>query len=291
MKKKNIFNQAHTITDELTTIYRKLHSQPELSFKEYKTSNYIKTYLEKLGLVIKKGLGKTGITAVLEGELPGKTITLRAGMDALPVYEDTGLSYKSQNDGIMHACGHDAHTTILLGVAKLLCSNRNRLKGTVKFIFQPAEEISLGAKAMIKEGALKDPDVDRVLALHVMPHIKSGHIQINAGPILSAQDEFEIDIIGKGGHGANPQNTIDPIVTGAQLIAALQTIVSRKIDPTRPAVVSACQFISGTKSNIIPKKAYISGTIRSQDNEVRKIMLDQIKTITRGGLPFVWCRL
>ena len=282
MKKNGISGQANVIADELTAIYRKLHSHPELSFKELNTSEYIKAYLETLGLAVKNKIGKTGVTAVLKGELPGNTIAVRADIDALPVHEEARLSYKSQNDGIMHACGHDAHTTILLGAAKLLCSNRNKLKGTVKFIFQPAEEISLGAKAMIKEGVLKDPEVDMIIATHVMSHIESGHIQVKAGLFLSAQDEFEIDIIGKGGHGASPQDTIDPIITGAQLIVALQAIVSRKIDPTCPAVVSACQFISGTKPNVIPDKAYISGTIRSQDNKVRKIILDQIETITKG---------
>ena len=282
MKKNDISDQANAMDDELINIYRNLHSQPELSFKEYKTSEYIKNYLEGLGLAVKDGIGKTGVTAVLEGKLPGKTIALRVDMDALPVQEETDLSYKSQNDGIMHACGHDSHTTMLLGVAKLLCKNRDRLKGTVKFIFQPAEEISLGATAMLKEGVLEDPHVDMTLALHVMSSIKSGHILTKSGLFLSAQDEFEIDIIGRGGHGASPQDTIDPVITGAQLVAALQAIVSRKIDPTCPAVVSVCQFIAGTKPNVIPGKAYISGTIRSQDSEVRQTIIDQIETITKG---------
>ena len=282
MKKNNISDQADDISNELISIYRELHSNPELSFKEYKTSEYIKNYLEGLGLTVKDGIAGTGITAILEGALPGRTIALRADIDALPIQENTTLSYKSKNEGIMHACAHDSHTTILLGVAKLLCKNINKLKGTIKFIFQPAEEISLGAKAMIREGVLKDPKVDIVLALHTMSHIKSGNVQVKAGLFLSAQDEFEIDIIGKGGHGANPQSTIDPIIIGAHLTTALQAIVSRKIDPTSPAVVSICQFISGTKNNIIPEKVYIGGTIRSQDKKIRKIILDQIKTITRG---------
>lgn len=277
-----VLKQAEAIHNEIIELRRTLHSQPELGFEEYRTSAFIADYLNKLGLKVITGIAKTGVIAVLKGELPGSTIALRADIDALPVQEEYDSAFKSQINGRMHACGHDAHTAILLGTAKLLAINKNKLKGTVKFIFQPAEENVSGAKAMINEGVLQNPDVDIALALHILPDIKSGHIEIKDGIILSSMDEFMINILGKGGHGSNPQNTIDPIVTGSQLVTALQTIVSRRISPSQPAVVSICQFLSGTKSNIIPSTAYLSGTIRCQDEEVRKNIFKEMDVVTKG---------
>lgn len=283
MKKDNpILIQSQNIKAELIKHRRWLHSHPELGFEEIETSRYISNYLIDLGIEIKTGITKTGVVGVLRGDLPGNTIGLRADIDALPIEEGYDSEYKSKNSGKMHACGHDTHTAMLLAVAKLLNNNRKKLKGLVKFIFQPAEEYVSGAQAILEKGVLKDPNVDIALALHIDPDIGSGKIGIKEGVIMSSMDEFEIEILGKGGHGSNPQNTIDPIVTGAQIVMAVQTIISRKVSPLEPAVVSICQFIAGTKSNIIPASAFLSGTIRSQDKTVRKIIFEELNRIIGG---------
>ncbi len=283
MKQNNdILFQAQNMKEELIRIRRHLHSRPELGFEEIETAAFIANYLTELGLEVKTGIATTGVTAVLKGNLPGNTIALRADMDALPVMEAYESEYKSKTDGKMHACGHDTHMTMLLGAAKLLVQNKDKVKGMVKFIFQPAEEGVRGARRMIAEGVLHHPEVDAALALHILPDIESGSIEVKDGIFMSSVDEFEINILGKGGHGSNPQITIDPIVTGAQLVNALQTIVSRKISPVQPSVVSVCQFIAGTKSNTIPQTAYLSGTIRCQDLSVRQTIFEQIDRICRG---------
>lgn len=279
---KSILEQADGIKDEIISIRRRLHSNPELGFEEIETTRYIADYLRGFGLEVSTGVGRTGIVAVLKGGVPGNVVALRADIDALPIQEENESEYTSKTEGKMHACGHDGHTAILLGAVRLLSENRRILKGTVKFIFQPAEEYSSGARAMLAEGVLDDPRVDLALALHILPDVKSGYIEVKSGAIMSSMDDFEINITGKGGHGSNPQNTIDPVITGAQLVTSLQTIVSRKISPIQPAVVSVCQFISGTKSNIIPSAAYLSGTIRCQDESVRRFIHEQMDIITKG---------
>jgi len=281
-QENSIFMQAQAIKEEIIRNRRWFHANPELGFAEVGTAAFLKDYLTDLGLEVRTGIAKTGIAAVLKGDLPGNTIALRADIDALPVMETVESDFKSNIDGRMHACGHDTHMAMLLGAARLLLANRSKLRGTVKFIFQPAEEYFNGAKMMIDEGVLKNPDVDVALALHIVPYIDSGRIEVKEGVITASMDEFEITILGKGGHGSNPHNTIDPIVTGAQLVTALQTIVSRKIDPVQPAVVSVGQFVAGTKSNIIPQAAFLSGTIRCFDPAVRKKIQQQMRRITKG---------
>ncbi len=278
----NIAVQAENIKDEIIKNRRWFHAHPELGFEEIETSLFIKNYLTALGLDVKTGIAATGITAVLEGDLPGNTLLLRADIDALPVKEGYESDFKSKYDGRMHACGHDTHMAILLGAARLLVNNKSRLKGKVKLIFQPAEELSAGAQKMIEEEVMKNPEVDIAAALHIIADIESGTIELKEGVMMASTDEFEIKIVGKGGHGSNPQDTIDPIMTGAQLVTALQTIVSRKISPIDGAAVSVCQFIAGTKSNIIPQSAFLSGTIRAFNDSVRATILEEIERITHG---------
>jgi amidohydrolase len=280
--KTYLLNQANGIKDELVQLRRRFHSEPELGFEEYKTSAFIADYLKKLGLKVQTGVVKTGVVATLEGALPGNVAALRADIDALPVTEDNALEYKSKAEGKMHACGHDAHTAMLLGAAKILSANKSNLAGTVKFIFQPAEESVAGAREMINDGVLRGPNVDVILGLHVIPDIETGHVEVKSGAIMSSMDEFEITVIGKGGHGSNPQNTVDPIATGAQLVMAIQTIVSRKVSPLQAAVISVCRFHAGEKTNVIPPAAYLGGTIRCQDESVRQMIFRQLDTVTKG---------
>ena len=277
-----ILVQAQVIKEEIVKFRRWFHRHPELGFEEFETSKFIENYLRGLGLDVRTGYAKTGISAVLEGALPGNTVLLRADIDGLPVKEAVESDFKSETEGRMHACGHDTHMAMLLGAARLLVDNREKLKGKVKFIFQPAEEYVSGARAIIDEGILQNPAVDVALALHIIPDIESGSIEIKEGIITASMDEFEITILGKGGHGSNPQSTIDPIMTGALLVTAIQTIVSRKISPTQGAAVSICQFIAGSKSNIIPQSAYLSGTIRCFDPAVRKLIFEELERITKG---------
>lgn len=278
-----ILAQAQSIRDEIIQNRRWFHAHPELSFEEYNTADFIKHYLADLGLSeVRTGIAKTGITALLHGDLPGNTILLRADIDALPVKESVESDFKSTVDGRMHACGHDNHMAILLGAARLLVNNKSKLKGTVKFLFQPAEETSKGAKAMLDEGVLQNPQVDLAAALHVISDYDTGTIALKEGVLTASTDMFEIRILGKGGHGSNPQDTIDPLVTGAQLVTALQTIVSRKISPIAGAAFSVCQFLAGTADNIIPETAYLSGTIRCFSKAVRDTILEQVEIITKG---------
>ena len=278
-----ILTMALEARDELVALRRRFHARPELSYREHETAKFIADYLRGLGLPVTTGVGGNGVISVIEGAMPGNVIGLRADIDALPIRESSESDFKSEFDGVMHACGHDAHAAILLGTAKLLAANSDRLPGSVKLIFQPAEETVSGAKAMIDDGAFDNPSMDKIIALHVIPDIDSGHISIKRGILMSSRDEFSITITGKGGHGATPQDTIDPIVVGAQLVMAIQTIVSRKINPLSAATISVGQFVAGTQANIIPDEAYINGTIRCQDERVRKLIFEQM-TIAANGV-------
>ena len=278
----DIMLQAITMKDELVASRRWLHAHPELGFEETGTSAYIKEYLEQLGLDVRTGIAGTGVAALLRGNLPGNTVLLRADMDALPITEEGISDFKSIHEGKMHACGHDSHMAMLLGAADILSKNRDRLCGTVKFVFQPAEEGVKGARKMIDEGILHDPDVDLALALHIVPDVDAGRIAVKSGAVTACADEFQLKVIGKGGHSSSPQTTVDPIVTGAQLVMAYQTIVSRKISPLEPAVVSVCQFLAGTTSNVIPETAQIGGKTRCYSTSVQNTIIEQLETITKG---------
>jgi len=237
--------------------------------------------LNSLGLEAHIGIAETGVVAILEGTKPGPVILVRADMDALPIVEETGAPYASQNPGVMHACGHDGHTAILLTVAKILNNHRKELVGTIKFVFQPAEEVMGGAERMIQAGVLENPKVDMTLALHLWNDQPVGWIGIANGPAMAGSEIFTIKVSGKGGHGASPHQTIDPILASAQIVTALQGIVSRNVAPLKTAVVSVCSIHGGETFNVIPPAVEMTGTIRTFEPEVRGTVLDRFeKTVT-----------
>lgn len=260
---------------------RYMHQNPELSFKEVKTAEYIKEKLLKFGLIVQTNIGGNGLIGILEGSQQGKTIALRADFDALPIYDEKEVSYKSQNPGVMHACGHDGHTAALLGTAEVLSQFRQQLRGKVIFIFQPAEETPPGgAKFMIEEGILDG--VDYVFAAHVDPKMPLGKISVGEGYQMAAVDKFAIHVQGKGGHGARPHEAVDSIVVGSDIVSSLQKIVSRSVSPLQSAVVTIGVFQSGRAFNVIADKATLEGTVRTFDGDIRKQVEKQIYSIVEG---------
>lgn len=276
--KQNIEN----INQEIINIRRDFHRNPELSDNEFGTMEKICDYLESWGIEYKKGVAKTGVVAIIPGKETGKTIGIRADIDALPVTEQTGLPFASINKGVMHACGHDAHITIALGAAKVLNSMKKDIKGNIKFFFQPAEETIGGAERMIQEGCLEDPDVDVVLGLHVSPNIETGSVELRYGKMNASSDMITIVVRGKSAHGANPEKSIDPLVISANIILGLQTIVSRNISPLNPAVFTIGSINGGTKGNIIPEEVKMECILRTLDNETRSYFKERIINIVEG---------
>ena len=277
--KIKIRKEIKNIKDEIYTIRRHFHRYPELSFKEFNTAETISQHLNNLGISHKKGVGKTGIV----GEInfgPGPTIALRADMDALPIQEENNLDYKSLNDGVMHACGHDGHMAILLGAANALSKNSKLKKGTVRFIFQPAEEGLGGAKYMIEDGCLDK--VDEIYGLHLWNYQLYGEVGIKDGPVMASADLFDIEVSGKGGHGATPQGTIDAIVVASNLVTMLQTIVSRNTNPLESTVLSIGKIKGGHNFNIISDKVHMSGTTRAYTEENRTMIKQRMKEVIEG---------
>lgn len=274
---------SQQVEDHIRNHRRYLHQNPELGLEEIETQKYLITQLKNLGLE-PKPMSKTGLVAVLEGEAgDGPCIALRADMDALPIQEENDhLAFASKISGKMHACGHDGHMAILLGVVEELVQRKSHLRGTVKFIFQPGEEGFAGAKMMVADGVLEDPHVDFVFGAHLWTHQPVGTIGVKSGPTMAAADEFEIDIFGKGGHGAMPQGTVDAITVGAHLVAALNTIVSRNIDPIDNAVVTVGTFNAGSNFNIIAEQAHLTGTVRAYTEEVRQLLKSRLSAICVG---------
>lgn len=279
---KEILQQAQTLQQELVELRRHFHQHPELSGKEFETSDFVAGYLSQLGVEQVRRVGTTGVTGLIHGGLPGDVIALRADMDALPIEEQNSCCYCSKKQGTMHACGHDAHITCLLGAAKLLMANRDQLPGTVKLIFQPAEEISTGAMELIYAGILDNPKVDRILGLHVLPDVDAGKAYVFSGPFTSSMESFQITVKGKGGHGSSPQTAIDPIVTAAQLICALQTVVSRRAAPQSAALLTVGTVHSGTQFNIIPDEAVLTGCIRSLDPVTEQVLHQELIRVSQG---------
>lgn len=263
---------------------RDLHMIPELELYLPKTSAYVKKRLNEFGIDYKEYVNGNGIVATVEGKGPGKCLAIRADMDALPVTEETGVEYASVHQGCMHACGHDSHTAIALTAAKILSEHKDKFRGHVKFIFQPGEEIPGGAKSMIEEGALKNPDVDFVIGMHggKLADEELGTFGFRKNEMMAAMDTFEIDVYGKSGHGARPNEAIDPIVISAEIITALQRIISRDISPVDNGVISVCKIQGGSSQNIIPDKVNMLGTARSLNEEVRDIIEKRIKEVVCG---------
>lgn len=272
---------------DLIAIRRDLHRHPETAFEENRTAAVITECLRGLGLD-PRSCASTGVIADIAGANPGPTVALRADIDALPIHERTGLDYASTCDGKMHACGHDIHTTTLLGVAEQLLQRRSEISGRVRLLFQPAEEVMLGAKAMLAEGALDG--VDAIFGLHNHPGMAVGTAAFRVGPLFAAADRFRITIDGVGGHGAFPHLTADPLVAGAAVITALQTAVSRATDPLEPAVVSVCRLSGGTAFNVIPDRAEMEGTVRCYSPAVRAAMPNLLRTIVEQVAAAHRCR-
>jgi carboxypeptidase Ss1 len=267
----SLLDQVKQFENDIIAIRRKVHSNPELTYMEFETSKLVASKLKSLGIEVRTNVGGTGVVGLLKGGKKGKVVGLRADMDALPVTENVDLPFKSKNSGVMHACGHDTHVAMLLGAAMLLSKNKKDLSGSVKFLFQPAEEHGGrgGAKPMIEDGAMENPKVDYVFGLHIMNDYPVNTFALAGGAIAASPDSFTITILGKGGHGSEPNKSIDPIFISAHLITALQGIKSRLMDQRRPLVISVCSIHSGSKDNIIPDDAILEGTIRTLDEKVR----------------------
>lgn len=261
-----------------------IHMYPEDGFSEFTTSKIIIEELEKLGIKVQKNVAKTGVVGLIEGKYPGKTVLLRADIDALKIQEQADVEYKSKIDGMMHACGHDGHVAGLLGAAMILNELKDNLHGNVKLVFQPAEERDGGALPMIEEGVLENPKVDAAFAAHLWGYLNEGEVHLKEGPMMASPDIFNIKVIGKGGHGAVPQESIDPIVITCQIVNSLQTIVSRKINPLDPVVITCGRIQGGDCHNVIPNEVELEGTIRTFNEETRnwvpKVMEDLIRGIT-----------
>ncbi|WP_330204636.1 M20 family metallopeptidase [Cyanobacterium sp. Dongsha4] len=267
---------------ELVQWRRQIHQYPELGFKEILTANFVSEKLSQWGIAHEKGVAKTGIVAVIKSNYVGKVLGIRADMDALPIQEENSVSYCSKHDGIMHACGHDGHTAIALGIAHYLAHNRDKWRGTVKIIFQPAEEGPGGAKPMIEQGVLSNPDVDAIIGLHLWNNLPVGTIGVREGALMAAVECFKCTIFGKGGHGAMPDQTIDSVVVGSQIVNALQTIVARNIAPVDSAVVTVGEFHAGTALNVIADTAKMSGTVRYFNPKLESFIGQRIKDIIGG---------
>lgn len=269
---------------EVVSNRRYLHTNPELSFQEYNTAKFVAQKLKDIGLTPQEGIANTGVVAIIEGRNPSsKVIGLRADMDALPIFEKNDVPYKSQNEGVMHACGHDAHTSSLLGTAKILQQLREDFEGTVKLVFQPAEEKAPGgASIMIKEGVLENPSLTSMLGQHVAPNIPVGKIGFREGMYMASTDEIYMTIKGKGGHGAMPDQLIDPVLIASHLIVSLQQIISRNRKPANPSVLSFGRFIADGVTNVIPNDVTIQGTFRCMDEEWREDGLRRMKKMAEG---------
>jgi carboxypeptidase Ss1 len=284
LKLTDFLKDARKIESEIIETRREIHQNPELAYKEKATSKLVADRLKTLGLGVKTGIGGTGVMAVLQGPKSGKVVALRADMDALPIEELADIDFKSQVKGVMHACGHDTHVAMLLGTARLLANRKDELAGTVKFLFQPAEENGGkgGAKPMIQAGVMDNPKVDYVFGLHIDNDLNSGTLGFRGGPIMASPDTFEIKVIGRGGHGAYPHETVDPVYVAAQVIIALQGVSGRMIDPVQPFVITIGSIHSGTKENIIPDQAILQGTLRTLDEKTRKLAKAKIAQVARG---------
>ncbi len=280
---RELMKAAQKIQDQIVKWRRHFHRYPEIGAEVPETAAYIVKTLKEMGVEVRENVGGMGVVGLIRGK-GDKTFAIRADIDALEMTEETGVPYASEYPARMHACGHDGHAAIALGVARVLTDIKDTLPGNVKILFQPAEEGIGGAEPMIKDGALENPRVDAIIGLHlgVMWDIPSGVIGYHAGPTMASSDSFQVEIKGKGGHGAKPENTVDAILVASQVVTSLQTVVSRKVNPLKPAVISVGIFQAGTMSNIIAEKALLKATVRSLDEEVREALPGHIEDIISG---------
>ena len=288
----NIHQLVRELKDRVINIRRDLHRIPETAYTEKKTSAYVADFLNNLGLEVQTGIAQYGVIGLMKTDRPGPTLMIRADMDALPLKEDTGLPFASEHEGVMHACGHDAHMAMVLGAATVLNKIKNELKGNIKFLFQPAEEGPGGAKPMIEAGVMENPKVDYSIGCHVWPDIPEGTIGVRPGPFMAAMDRFDIKIKGRGGHGAMPHVCVDALEVGTQVVSAFQRIVSRHMDPLDPTVVTVGTFHAGTAFNIIPAEAELSGTTRTFNQDTWNTWESRVEKVVRGvcesmGVDFV----
>jgi len=270
---------AKNVKDYVIDLRREFHMYPERSGEEFRTSQRAKEELDKLGIPYTTA-GGTGVIGIIKGEKPGKTVALRADMDALEVYEKNDIPYKSKTDGLMHACGHDGHTAMLLGAAKVLSMIKNELKGCVKLFFQPAEEIAQGALKMIDDGAMEG--VDSVFAIHLWSGLPMGKISVEAGPRMAAVDVFDITVNGKGGHGSAPHEGVDALVAASDIVMALQTIVSRELSPLEPVVVTVGKLVAGTRFNVLASEAKLEGTNRYFNPKIKDVLPQAIERMAKN---------
>ena len=277
----DLLTEANNFTKEMVNWRHEIHQYPELGFEEHQTSSKVAKLLRNFGIEVYEGIGRTGIVGILKCGYSSKSIGLRADMDALGIHEQNTFSYKSKNDGQMHACGHDGHTVMLLGAAKRLASQKD-FNGTVVFIFQPAEEHGRGALAMIQDGLFERFPIDSVYGIHNMPSLETGHFALRSGPIMACEDNFEIIIHGKGGHAALPHLTVDPIVVASEIVLALQTVVSRTLNPVDNGVVSITDFIVDATRNSIPKKVILRGDTRAFTPEIQSHIETTMQRISSG---------
>jgi amidohydrolase len=286
----DIYQEAQQLFEYSQALRRDLHLHPELGFQEVRTAGIVARELQQMGLEVTTGVAKTGVVAMMEGSGPGPVVLLRFDMDALPIHEETGAEYASLNPGVMHACGHDAHVSVGLTTARLLLQHRDEMQGSIKLVFQPAEEGLGGAEEMLAAGVLENPKVDLALALHIWNEQPVGWVGVPGGALMAGGEIFKVVVTGKGGHGALPQSTVDPIAACAQMITALQTIVSRNVSPLESAVVSVCQVQAGDAFNVIPQKAEFSGTIRTFDPMVREKVIERFEGIVKGIAEAMNCQ-
>jgi hippurate hydrolase len=279
---QNLKTQIARIVPDMVKIRRTIHQNPEIALKEFDTSALIRKRLKQAGIPVLKPFLETDVVAMVKGKKPGKNVTLRADIDALPLLEKTGLPYASKRKGTMHACGHDGHTAMLLGAALLLNTLKDQISGSVRFVFQPGEEIVAAGKQLVDRGALRDPTPDAVFAVHAWAGMPLGAVASKPGALLAASDFFTVEVKGKGAHGSRPEDSIDPILTAARIVDALQSVVSREVSSLEPVVVSVCRISSGTNGNVIPDSAEIEGTTRYLRPELKLKIESSIRRIVKG---------
>lgn len=290
MNPLNFKLEAKAIFDDLVATRRDLHQHPELGFEETRTAGIVAERLNEYGFEVQAGVGQTGVVGLLEGSKAGPTILLRFDMDGLPIQEETGLPFASQNPGVMHACGHDGHTAMGLGLARIMSRYQEEIAGTLKFVFQPGEEGLGGAIAMIADGVLDNPKPDVAMAMHLWTPEPYGKVRVVNGPCMSSSSVFTLTLQGKGGHGAAPHLAVDPVLAAAHIVAALQSIVSRNVDPQESVVVSIGQLSAGTTFNVIPDKAQMKGTVRSYNNELHRMIYRRILEMATSMAEALNCK-